>query len=154
MDDFGSLFIQQFSGLTQNTLTNHFHTFLTAIPDTGKVIPKHFFHISKQYKSKYKVTESPLKKISVKLHHLPVTIEMESAEENAKCTIHCGAKKFSGSVNEPDLFSQVRDLLIGLRKSNNNYHLYITQLMFKQPNVPIRDYILQKQRLEYLLNKL
>ncbi|MFW5426737.1 MAG: class I adenylate cyclase [Methylophagaceae bacterium] len=154
LDDVGSLFKQQFSNLTQNTLTNHFHEFLTAIPDSGNIIPKHFFHISKQYQSEYKVTEFPLKKISVKLHHLPVTVEMESPEENSKCTIYCGAKKLSGPANEPDLFIQVRDLLLSLRKSNNDYHLYITQLTFKQPNVPICDYLVQKQRLEYLLNKL
>ncbi len=154
LDDLGSLFKQQFSNLTQNTLTNHFHEFLAAIPNTGNVIPKHFFRISKSYKSEYQVTEFPLKKISVKLHHLPVTIEMESPKEDAECTIHCGSKKFSGVANEPGLFIKVRDLLLNLRKSQNNYHLYITQLSFKQPDIPIRDYLIQKQRLEYLLNKL
>jgi adenylate cyclase class 1 len=154
LDDLGSLFKQQFSNLTQNTLINHYHEFLMAIPDTGNVLPKHFFHVSKQYKSEYKVTEFPFKKISVKLHHLPVTIEMESPDEDTKCTIHCGSKTFSGIANEPDLFIKVRDLLLSLRKSHNNYHLYITQLTFKQSDIPIRDYLIQKQRLEYLLNKL
>jgi len=154
LDDLGSLFTQQFSGLTQNTLTNHFDAFLTAIPNTENVIPKYFFHVSKHYKSAYKITKSPRKKTPAGRHHLPVIIEMESIDEDTKCIIHCGSKKLSGVANEVGLFIQVRDLLLSLRQSNSNYHLYITQLTFKQPNVPIRDYLIQKQRLEYLLNKL
>ncbi len=153
LDNLGSLFQQQFSNLTQNTLTYHFHEFLTAIPDIGKKYPQRFFQISKHYKSEYKVTEFHLKQTATKLDYLPVTIAMEAPKENAQCTINCGSKKFSGAANEPDLFLHVRDLILSLRKSNNNYHLYITQLSFKQSNIPIRDYLIQKQRLEYLLNK-
>lgn len=154
LDDLGSLYKQKFSKLTENTLVNHFHEFLMAIPESGKTISKQFFQISKHYKSEYKIIEFPLKKMPEKQHHLPVTIEMDSPEENTKCTIYCGSKTFSGIANEAALFVHVRELLLNLRKSNNNYHLYITQLSFKQPNIPIRDYLLQKQRLEYLLNKL
>jgi adenylate cyclase class 1 len=154
LDDMGSLFTQQFENLTQDTLTQHFNEFLSAIPNDGDTIPVHFFHVSKQYKPAYKITELSLKKNSATHHHLPVTIEMDSTDENTHCTIFCGTQSFSGIANKLSLFSQVRDLLLSLRKSNSHYHLYVTRLIFKQQNVPIRDYLLQKQRLEYLLNKL
>ncbi len=153
VDDMGSVFTLQFNNLTKDTLTQHFNEFLSAIPYNDE-LPVHFYHLSKQYKPTYKVTTIPLKKILPAQHHLPVTIEMDSTNENTECTIHCGTQTFSGKANQSSLFSQVRELLLSLRRSNSNYHLYVTRLSFKQQAVPVRDYLIQKQRLEYLLNKL
>lgn len=89
-----------------------------------------------------------------KYPYLPVIIEMDSPDEAARCTIHCGSSSFSGVANQLTLFMQVRNLVLSLRKANNNYPLYISQLTFKQHNVAVGDYLIQKQRLEYLLNKL
>ncbi len=154
IDDKGSVLQQGFNNLTKATLLHHFHTFLSSMPNIADLAPPQFFQLAQHYKADYTVTELPLKKLSTKQHYLPVIIEMDTPDEHSKCTIQCGNETFSGAANKPALFIQVSDLLIDLRRSNNNYHLYITQLTFIQQNVPVRDYLLQKKRLEYLLNKL
>ena len=154
LDNAGRLFKQQFRTLTQETLLTHFNAFLTTATRTMPAVSHAFVQLQKHPKQGFKTLKLALTPSSQQQHHLPVIIEMESADEAAHCTIQCGAQTFSGAANKPELFSRVRDLVLSLRRKNNHYHLYITQLTFKQENTVIYDYLIQKQRIEYLLNKL
>ena len=149
LDELGGLFIQKYTDLTESTLVNHFHRFLGALKNQPRL---RFFRLEQTSNNKWKTTTLP-RPSQKNLGYLPVTITMDNPKESAHCTIECGPKHFSGSANDPALFSQVSELMLSLRQSNNDYPLYITQLNFPQTTaVATRDYIIQKQRLEKLLN--
>ena len=152
LDEFGSLFLQTYTDLNKATLISHFHHFLSS-RIKQKDLKLQFFSIENAIANKWKMRELPLPNTATKFNYLPVIITMDFAKDNAHCTIKCGPKHFSGISNDPALFKQVADFMLSLRKSNNNYPLYITELSFSQAIVSTtRDSILQKQRLEKLLN--
>ncbi|MFW5451500.1 MAG: class I adenylate cyclase [Methylophagaceae bacterium] len=151
IDEFGSLFHQQFTSLTESTLIANFQHFIASIKDRNKFKKVRFFRLGSQ--KPWRVTPLPLSNTAGKTIYLPVTISMDKPRKSATCTIKCGPKHFSGKANDPELFSQVAQLMLTLRRSKNDYPLYITELNFPQTiKVTTRDYILQKQRLESLLN--
>lgn len=149
LDELGGLFIQKYTDLTESTLVNHFHRFLGALKSQPRL---RFFRLEQTGSNKWKTTALP-RPSQKNLGYLPVTITMDNPKESTQCTIECGPKHFSGSANDPALFSQVSELMLSLRQSNNDYPLYITQLNFSQTTaITTRDYVIQKQRLEKLLN--
>ena len=149
LDELGGLFLQTYTDLTESTLVNHFHRFLGALRNRPRL---RFFRLKQTGNHKWKTTALP-RPSQRDLGYFPVTITMDSPKESANCTIECGPKHFSGTANDPALFSQVSELMLSLRQSQNDYPLYITQLNFPQTaTVATRDYIIQKQRLENLLN--
>ncbi|NQZ52735.1 MAG: class I adenylate cyclase [Piscirickettsiaceae bacterium] len=152
IDEFGSLFQQEFTNLTESTLIANFHHFLVIVKDRNKLKNLRFFRLANR--KKWLVSPLPLPNTLGKSNYLPVTVKMDNPRKNAPCTIKCGPKLFSGDANDPALFGQVAKLMLTLRNSKNRYPLYITELNFPQ-NVTVRtkDYITQKQRLENLLNE-
>ncbi|RKZ87072.1 MAG: hypothetical protein DRQ39_04850 [Gammaproteobacteria bacterium] len=149
LDELGGLFQQTYTDLTESTLVNHFHHFLGALTNRPRL---RFFRLEQTRNNKWKTAVLP-RPSQRNLGYLPVAITMDSPKDSANCTIECGPKHFSGSANDPALFSQVSELMLSLRQSKNDYPLYITQLNFSQTTViATRDYIIQKQRLENLLN--
>ena len=149
LDELGALFLQTYTDLTESTLVNHFHRFLGALKNRPRL---RFFRLEQTRGNKWKTTAIP-RPSQRDLGYLPVTITMDSPKENADCIIECGPKHFSGTANDPALFSQVSELMLSLRQSENDYPLYITQLNFPQTTtIATRDYIIQKQRLANLLN--
>ncbi|OUR87023.1 hypothetical protein A9Q92_04910, partial [Methylophaga sp. 42_8_T64] len=86
--------------------------------------------------------------------YLPVMVEMDSADDHAQCKIYCGQEYFQGTANDKSVFHAVRELMLRLRKSHQQYPLYITKLTFSQGGpYTSNQYLLQKQRLEQLLNQ-
>jgi len=152
LDEKGTLFNQEFSELTESTLNNHFYQFLSSVKQKNNISHLRFYRLAKTTTKSWKVNAMPLTNTSQQ-QYLPVTIEMSSAENNAQCTINCGPHKFRGKADDHDLFQQVNKLILSLRKSNEPYPLYITELSFPQGETYSTDhYIIQKQRLESLLN--
>lgn len=79
---------------------------------------------------------------------------MDSADDNAQCKICCGTEIFEGAANDKSIFDNVKNLVLRLRQTHQRYPLYITELSFRQENgLATNQYILQKQRLEQLLNQ-
>ena len=154
IDEFGSVFKQQFTGLTESTLSSHFHAFVSSADINSTITKTALYRLYYSEGLGWKTAKIVLNKNAEKSTYLPVSIEMSSLDKNAFCTIHCGPKTFTGLANDPALFNQVRDLVLSLRNSNNNYPLYISHLSFsEQKSNASRHYIIQKQRLEYLLNQ-
>ena len=154
IDDFGNLFKQQVRGLTASTLISHFHQFLNASCHSINSPNIEAFHLNHTDNNQWKTSNITPDNKEIKQSYLPVTIEMDSLKEDAHCIIHCGSKNFSGPANDPEVFAQVKQLVLRLRSSNNYYPLYITKLAFNSKQyIATRHYILQKQRLEYLLNR-
>ncbi|MDC9724850.1 MAG: class I adenylate cyclase [Gammaproteobacteria bacterium] len=152
LDERGTLFQQNFEGLSESTLTNHFHRFLHYVKQKNTIQNLRFYRLTKASDKSWKVNAMPLSNISQQ-EYLPVTVEMSSIDIDAHCTIHCGSNKFSGKANDRSLFQQVNELVMNIRKSHNRYPLYITNLSFPQDvNYSTYHYITQKQRLENLLN--
>jgi len=152
LDDLGTLYQQEFSGLTESTLNTHFHRFLSTLKQKNNIERLRFYRLTKTRDQGWKLSAMPLTAISQQ-EYLPITIEMASSKDNAQCTIHCGTQKFSGKADDRALFQQVNELVISLIKSNDRYPLYITDLSFPQDvNYSTYHYISQKQRLESLLN--
>jgi len=152
LDDKGTLFHQQFSGLSESTLNTNFHRFLTALKKKNDIDRLRFYRLTKTKEQSWKLSAIPLTS-AAQQEYLPVTIKMASSEDNAQCTIHCGPQEFNGKANDRTLFQQVNALVISLRKSNARYPLYITDLSFPEGvNYSTYHYIHQKQRLESLLN--
>ncbi len=152
LDEFGSLFLHSYADLNEATLISHFHRLLsTQLKE--KELKLQFFSIENTYTNKWEIRARPLVNTAKKFDYLPVIVTMDSADDKANCTIQCGPNYFSGISNSPALFEQVAEFMFSLRKSNNNYPLYITELNFSQASDgTTRNYILQKQRLEKLLN--
>lgn len=152
IDDLGTLFIQHTTGLAETTLTHHYQQFFSQI---NVVTDVQFFHLTHSTLSGWKHTKITHSNISTtKLNYLPVRVELESPKENAQCIIHCGSKTFTGSINDPDLFKQVSDLVLSLRNTTSRYPLYINQLSFATSKTyTTRHYIILKQQIENLLNK-
>jgi len=152
LDDLGTLFQQEFSGLTESTLNTHFHRFLTKLKIKKDIAHLRFYRLVKTRGQGWSLNAMPLTAINQQ-EYLPVTIEMASSKEDAQCIIHCGTYQFSGKANDKALFQQVNELVTSLRKSNDHYPLYITELSFPEGvNYSTYHYIRQKQRLESLLN--
>lgn len=152
LDEQGTLFHQNFMGLTESTLTSHFYRFLTTIKQKNNIKHLRFYRLTELATGAWKLSAMPLSKVA-KQDFLPVTIEMASIENDAQCTIHCGKKKFSGKADESTLFQQVNELVLRFRRSSERYPLYITDITFPQDiQVSNYHYIRQKQRLEHLLN--
>lgn len=152
LDEKGALFQQQFTGLTESTLTGNFYRFLTTLKLRNEINHLRFYRLTKQGNKGWKLSAMALSTISQQ-EYLPVTIEMSSIKNDAQCTIHCGKNKFTGKANEATLFQQVNQLVLSLRRSKERYPLYITDIAFpKDMHVSSYHYITQKQRLEHLLN--
>ena len=153
LDEQGILFQQSFSELSESTLISHFYRFLENIKQKNSIERLRFYRLTKTRDNDWKISALPLTKLSQQ-DYLPVSIEMSSTDNNAQCTIHCGPKKFSGKADDQALFKQVNELVLNLRKSNAQYPLYITKLSFPDDiQYTSYHYIIQKQRLEELLNK-
>jgi len=153
LDEKGTLFHQQFTGLKESTLTGHFYRFLTTIKQKNKIKHLRFYRLSQLKNMEWSLNAMALSTLTQQ-EYLPVTIDMSSTKNDAQCTIHCGTKKFSGKADEATLFQQVNQLVLSLRSSNDRYPLYITDIAFPQDmNVSSYHYITQKQRLEHLLNR-
>ena len=157
VDDLGNVYKQQMSGLTETTLINHYQQFLSKINIGNEIGTIHLFRLfdaGRQFGWKITKLDTPAMTYADQVTSLPVKIELDSLQEDAQCVIHCGPKIFNGSINNPSLFKQVSDLVLGLRKSTTRYPLYITQISFIKPqNYTSRHYITLKEQLEILLNK-
>ncbi|PHS70018.1 MAG: hypothetical protein COB23_05035 [Methylophaga sp.] len=155
LNELGGLYRQHVTGLTETTLVSHFQWFFDTINISAEISTIQFFRLEHQQNSAWKISTISLNLLLKKEGYLPVIVEMTSADDNAPCVIHCGPKVFKGLANDNKLFKQVGELVLSLRKTNKPYPLYITQLSFEQ-NGPYTShpYIIQKQRLEYLLNKM
>ena len=153
LDDYGCLFLQQHSNVNEATLINQFYRFFDSVNKQKQDLKLQFFRAINTRQTEWKIEALPLPRSLEKIDYLPVIIIMDSPNDKASCTIKCGSKHFSGISNDPMLFKQVSDFLISLRKSSSRYPLYITELNFTQTSpTNTRDYIMQKQRLEKLLN--
>ena len=153
LDDYGCLFLQHHNNLNETTLINQFYRFFDSVNKKKQDIKLQFFRVKNINQTEWKMEALPLPSSLEKIDYLPVIIIMDSPNDKASCTIKCGNKHFSGISNDPMLFKQVSDFLISLRKSSSRYPLYITELNFTQASpTNTRDYIMQKQRLEKLLN--
>ncbi|MDO7667455.1 MAG: class I adenylate cyclase [Pseudomonadota bacterium] len=152
IDDLGTLFIQHTIGLAEATLTHHYQQFFSQI---NVITDVQFFHLTHSRMSGWKHTKITHFNISTtKPTYPPVRVELDSPQENAQCIIHCGSKSFTGSINDPDLFKQVGDLVLSLRNTTSRYPLYINQLSFiASKTYTTRHYIILKQQIENLLNK-
>lgn len=152
IDDLGTLFKQYTSGLTEITLISHYQHFFSQINILDDV---QFFHLTHSTESGWENTQITNFNISAtQAKYLPVRVELDSAKENAHCSIHCGSKTFIGNINDPSLFKQVSDLVLNLRNATSRYPLYINQLRFTTGQTyTTRHYIIFKQQIEGLLNK-
>ena len=152
IDELGNIINQQFEGLTESTLITHFYHFLSTIKLKNTISRLRFYRLNKM--KDHWTTNAIAIQTPPTQGYLPVTIEMESADDNAHCKICCGAECFHGAANDKRLFDRVRDLVLRLRKSHQRYPLYITELTFNQEiSLATNQYLLQKQRLEQLLNQ-
>ncbi|OUR65823.1 hypothetical protein A9Q79_02210 [Methylophaga sp. 42_25_T18] len=152
IDELGNIIKQQFEDLTESTLITHFYHFLNTIKLKNTISRLRFYRLNK--KKDHWTTNAIAIQTPPAQGYLPVTIEMESANDNAQCKICCGAECFQGAADDKRLFDGVRELVLRLRKSHQRYPLYITELTFNQENnLTTNQYLLQKQRLEHLLNK-
>lgn len=152
LDELGTLIKQKFTDLTESTLTTHFHRFLRTIKSKNKVHNLRFYRLVKMKSKGWKLNAIPLANMPQQ-EYLPVTIEMASPANNAHCTLQCGPQQYSGIANDPALFQQIRKFVLSLRKTNNHYPLYITELSFQHDKqYPTHQYITQKKKLEHLLN--
>ena len=150
--EFGNIIKQQFESLAESTLIGHFHRFLSHVRLKNNIPRLRFYRLDKII-DQWTVNAIPLQAPS-SAAYLPVTVEMDTADDNAKCTISCGPEKFHGVANDKIVFSAVRNFVLRLRKTPNHYSLYISELNFKQEEtVQTNQYLFQKQRLEQLLNK-
>jgi len=152
LDEKGTLLHQEYNGLSEATLSSHFYRFLSVIKQKNNVEHLRFYRLTKSSSKSWKVSAMALT-APAKQEYLPVTIDMSSLENDAQCTLHCGTHQFSGKADDRTLFQQVRELALSLQKFNEPYPLYITVLSFPQGvNYSTDHYIIQKQRLESLLN--
>jgi len=152
IDELGNIIKQEFNGLTESTLITHFYHFLSTIKLRNTDMRLRFYRLEKvqeQWKTNAIAIQTPPTQ-----GYLPVTIEMESAANNAQCKICCGPECFQGAADDENVFKGVRDLVLRLRKTHQRYPLYITELTFQQQHpLPTNQYLIQKQRLEQLLNQ-
>lgn len=150
--ELGNIIKQQFTDLTESTLIGHFHRFLSNVRLKNNIPRLRFYRLDKII-DQWTVNAIPLQTPSSPAY-LPVTIEMDSGDDNAQCTIKCGPEQFHGAADDKKVFTAVKDLVLRLRKTDQAYSLYITELSFKQDEVlPSNLYLMQKQRLEQLLNQ-
>jgi adenylate cyclase class 1 len=151
LDELGNIIEQHFEGLTESTLITHFYHFLSTIKLKNTVNRLRFYRLEKTNTS-WEINAIPIQ-APPKQGYLPVTVEMESNKDDAMCKINCGSEYFEGNANDKKTFSGVRSLVLKLRQTHQRYPLYITELTFNQENeLASNQYILQKQRLEQLLN--
>ncbi len=152
IDELGNIIKQTFDGLTEATLITHFYHFLSTIKNKNSHLRLRFYRLTKvqeQLKTEAVAIQTPPTQ-----GYLPVTIEMESTDNNAQCKICCGPECFQGAADDKSVFKGVRDLVLRLRKTHQRYPLYITELTFQQDKpLATNQYMLQKQRLEQLLNQ-
>ncbi len=149
IDNNGNLFSQYNIQLTPVTAISHYLRFLSAI----EVQAIRCFEIKQQADQQWALAPITQLQASTKQGYLPVIVQMANITENARCTIHCGPKKFSGTANNPVLFEQVSTFILQLRKQHQPYPLYINEIRFPaSQNADTADYLLHKQRLEKLLN--
>ena len=149
LDESGNIFKQKLQNTTQTTLISHYQQFL----DTINIDTISFFQLKPVDKNNWDITPILLDEPSNKPAYLPVIINVDSFNKNAHCSIHCGSKVFSGTVNDPALFQQVKNLVLSLRKTGNSYPLYINQLIFTQSNTyQTQHYLRQKRLIESQLN--
>jgi len=149
VDEKGNVFSQHNVQLTPITALTHYLRFLTAIQSH----PIRCFEIAQQDNQQWKLQAIEQPQASKKQGYLPVIVNLEHTKANAPCTIHCGPEKFSGTANDPALFNRVSTFIIQLRKHHQAYPLYINEIRFPtSQKASTADYILQKQRLEKLLN--
>ena len=149
IDNNGNVFSQHKMRLTPVTALTHYHRFLSIIqPSTIRC-----FEIEQRHSQQWQLVPIPQPQISTKQGYLPVIVTMENTSINAPCIIHCGPEKFFGTANDPSLFEQVSSFIIQLRKHHQQYPLYINEIRFPLgQKISTAEYILQKQRLEKLLN--
>jgi adenylate cyclase, class 1 len=152
LDELGNIIKQQFDGLTESTLITHFYHFLRPIKLKNSVNRLRFYRLEKA-NTTWEINAIPIQAPS-KQSYLPVTIEMESTKNDALCKIRCGSDYFEGAANDKSTFDNVRNLVLKLRQAHQHYPLYITELTFSQESeLASNQYVLQKQRLEQLLNQ-
>jgi len=152
VDELGNLIEQHFYGLTESTLITHFYHFLNTIKLKNEINKLRFYRLEK-VNSDWQVNVIPLQTPAGQ-SYLPVMVEMDSADDHAQCKIYCGQELFQGTANDKSVFHAVRELMLRLRKSHQQYPLYITKLTFSQGGpYTSNQYLLQKQRLEQLLNQ-
>jgi adenylate cyclase, class 1 len=150
--ELGNIIKQQFASLAESTLIGHFHRFLSNVRLKNNIPRLRFYRLDKII-DQWTVNAIPLQASSSSAY-LPVTIEMDSADDNAQCTISCGPEQFYGAASDKAVFIAVRDFVMSLRKTRQSYSLYISELNFKQEEpIPTNQYLFQKQRLEQLLNQ-
>lgn len=152
VDEVGSIYRYYFSKLKEQTVVSHLRQFFNASLTGITDIQLHFFQL--KYKNiSWLVDEFPPLDEQSKTNYLPIKIELDNPTAPETCVIHCGSTVLKGSINNPKLFSKVRELVLKLRNGNNTYPFYITELSFlTQQDNSSRQYVSQKQRLEYLLN--
>ncbi|MFT7413586.1 MAG: adenylate cyclase class 1 [Methylophagaceae bacterium] len=152
IDDLGTLFKQHSTGLTVATLISHYQQFFSTINIITDIQFFHLIHSTQSGWKNSKITNFNFS--SNKTLYLPVRVELNSAKENAHCSIHCGPKTFTGNADDPNLFKQVSDLVLSLRNTTSRYPLYINQLSFTDGQTyTTRHYIMLKQQIEIRLNK-
>ena len=152
LDELGNIIKQQFEGLTESTLITHFYHFLSNIKLKNTIDRLRFYRLEKTYNT-WEINAIPIQSPPSQ-SYLPVTIEMETAKDNAHCKICCGSESFEGAADDKGVFDNVRNLVLRLRQTHQRYPLYITELTFSQEAaLATNQYILQKQRLEQLLNR-
>ena len=154
LDELGGLFQQTYTNISESTLTKHFYRFLGSLKDQKKLSRLRFFSIENNHRGgEWQSRALALPNSSDNQGYLPVTVTMDNLHEDSPCTISCGSNQFVGKANDISLFEQVSKLMSSLRKANNDYALYITELNFTHSAaIPTRNYIQLKQQLEKRLN--
>lgn len=151
LDELGHLFTQSISGQRENTLLSNYNHFLSYIAQVNKLSEPKFFKLH------HKIDSWSLKSIippqTVANDFLSIKVKMADAKPDSECSILCGSKIFSGKANETQLFQQVYQLVIQLRKSKGSYPIYVSDIIFtSNKNYSSYHYITYKQRFELVLN--
>ena len=151
LDEYGNLLRQQYQHLSEATLIGHLHVFLSEIKHRNQIPHLRFYRLKR---SQHDWQAIPLAAPSETKGYLPIKVTLSSDIPDAQCEVHCGQMTFSGPTNEPALFAQVHQLVLGLREQKQTYPIYLNSLLFDDDRYhPTSTYMIHKQRLETLFNQ-
>jgi len=152
LDELGSIYQYPFTQLRQHTIISNLRQFLANSLQNGNEIQLRFFRM--EYDAiEWSIGEFAAIEDEYKTSFLPIKIVVDNPITPIQCIITCGTTEFKGSINNPNLFTKVRELVMQQRKDGGDYPFYITELSFlKQQDNASRQYLTHKQSLEKLLN--
>lgn len=151
LDEACNLIRQQYQHLNETTLITHIQRFLTACPSAETVKQIQFYRITRLQQKWFLTAIQPHNTATEKF--LPVQVTMASPAADAETQVKCGQKHFSGRADDPDLFAQIRQLVLQLRNQMQHYPIYLDTLNFSEQRAfPSATYLSVKQRLESALN--